>query len=156
LPAPLADGVHWHKRYDREAALEILRGLAACPAAQDLRLRGTPPPPEERSPAERREALREESRAMLNYAAAYLLFPAGEPPYLNSRALYQLEGACARDKEFIGAALASESSLAEALTDNMWVGELRAGAKTLLPPGGHVSTPEERTVLRGHYAMEKT
>ena len=70
---------------------------------------------------------------MLNYAAAYLLFQPPIADFLNSRTLAQLEGACARDAIFIKEALASEPALAAALKNNIWVGDLRSGAGTLLP-----------------------
>lgn len=132
--SPLADGVHWHQRYDKAAALVALRSLAGCPAAA-----GFPPAPAAYAQGEgwRREkagpdTLRQEAGAMLNYAAAYLLFQPGTGS-LNSRALSQLEGACARDAGFIKEALASEPALAAALKNNIWVGDLRSGAGALLP-----------------------
>lgn len=136
IDSPLADGVHWHRRHDRTAALTALRGLAACPAAAGfLPARAASAAaaalrePEPALPARSRQ----EAGDMLNYAAAYLLFPPPGTGYLNSRALYQLEGACARDAGFIKGALATEAALAAALKNNVWVGDLRSGAGGLLP-----------------------
>lgn len=134
--SPLADAVHWHRRYDRAAALVALRSLSACPAAAGF----LPVQPETAAAKSRqgqktadRAELRQEAGDMLNYAAAYLLFQPPISDFLNSRTLYQLEGACARDAGFIKEALASEPALAAALKNNIWVGDLRAGAGALLP-----------------------
>jgi hypothetical protein len=133
--SPLADGVHWHQRYDKAAALAARRGLAACPAAavflpaRAADATGALRRQEKATPAR----LRQEAGDMLNYAAAYLLFQPPIADFLNSRTLAQLEGACARDAIFIKEALASEPALAAALKNNIWVGDLRSGAGTLLP-----------------------
>lgn len=132
--APLADGVHWHRRYDKTAALAAVRGLAACPAgAGFLPARAAAAAAPRRGETAAKAELRQEAGDMLNYAAAYLLLPAAKKNYLNSRALYQLEGACARDAGFIKQALASAPALAAALKNNIWVGDLRAGSEELLP-----------------------
>ena len=130
--SPLADGVHWHQRYDKAAALVALRGLAACPAAAGFlpaRAAGALRRREQATPAR----LRQEAGDMLNYAAAYLLFQPPITDFLNSRTLAQLEGACARDAGFIKEALTSEAALTAALKNNIWVGDLRSGAGALLP-----------------------